>query len=322
MDFSLSRRQDALREIVALAGEHLRLLRLSNEAQYGGRPTLRVATFHSVGGSGWEKFRAFVSTLRTTVSIVSPTNVDALDRGERTPTRTEVALTFDDGFANNVRAARWLAQQGIGATFFVVPSLLGRSASEFLAYHAQHGVAAYVPVDSYEPTRGLTVAELREIRSLGHLIGLHPHAHRSLGKLDERQIAYEVDDGKSQLEQLLGERIRHFAYSFGHAADVPPGQHEHVGSRFEHQFMAVRGGNLPDRGPRCVLRDNVNLDHPPAFARFALLGGIDLRYWTERRRLAVLFGRRQPMGAGTADPPSPASGHPCAPCTVPSRAVP
>lgn len=61
----------------------------------------------------------------------------------------------------------------------------------------------------------MTSAEVKAMRQAGMQIGAHTVSHPILAKLTDEQASAEIGDSKRFLEQLLGERIRVFAYPNG-----------------------------------------------------------------------------------------------------------
>src|SRR5215471_16538777 len=87
--------------------------------------------------------------------LATPTDIDAIRDGQPTTwERDKLAFTFDDGYADHYRAACWLSDRSVAATFFVVPSFIGRSIPEYLEFH--HAVG-FAPSTS-PSTRGRDVA--------------------------------------------------------------------------------------------------------------------------------------------------------------------
>lgn len=125
--------------------------------------------------------------------------------GTDTPT---VAITFDDGYADNTDfAIPELARRNLPATYFV--------STDFVAQGKPfpHDVEAGVPL---APN---SIDELKHYRDLGIEIGAHTRSHCDLGKVTERSVAeHEIVGSAQLLEDWLGVRMRYFAFPFG----LPP----------------------------------------------------------------------------------------------------
>ena len=142
---------------------------------------------------GWLRRRGFRGV---TVSALA----DALARGESLPDRS-VAITFDDGYRDNLEVA-WplLRRHGFTATVFVVSGSVGGS-SEF---DRPHG---------YPPAAMLSSAELRELHGAGVEIGSHTVTHpESLCALRSGSLQAELADSRAALEDIVGAPVTAFAY--------------------------------------------------------------------------------------------------------------
>src|SRR5215831_15871008 len=187
---------------------------------YGGARGLRILTFHETRDADLARLKQIVEWCRRRFTMATPADADALFAGKWPHPGDRILITFDDGWESNFEAAKWLASVGVSAIFFVVPSLLGRSAEEFVAFHARNRTVPSVP-EASAGARGLTVGQLCAIRDMGHRIGAHNFAHRDLGRvhsLDE--IRYEVDNAVNDLSELLGARCDDFAIAFGMPSNV------------------------------------------------------------------------------------------------------
>jgi peptidoglycan/xylan/chitin deacetylase (PgdA/CDA1 family) len=105
-----------------------------------------------------------------------------------------VALTFDDGFADNLA----LLGLGIPATVFVVTSWLG----------GEHPEAGHAILDE---------DEIRRLAEGGIEIGAHTHTHPDLTTLSAEGARTELERSKRELEQLLQRPVDVAAYPYGHA---------------------------------------------------------------------------------------------------------
>lgn len=118
----------------------------------------------------------------------------------RLPART-VAITFDDGYVDNLSACEALARRGMCATWFIVSGFIGQT-PEWTA-------------DGRPPQRLLDASELRDMLRAGMEIGAHSVSHRRLTELDDMTLEAEVADSRSTLEALLGTPVSSFAYPYG-----------------------------------------------------------------------------------------------------------
>jgi len=116
------------------------------------------------------------------------------------PPRT-VAITFDDGYADNLLAVDALQQRGMRATFFVVTGSLG----------SQSGWRD--PDVSPQPM--LSREELRTMAEAGMEIGSHSRSHARLPDLSARETKDEVAGSRIDLEEIMGTPVKSFAYPYG-----------------------------------------------------------------------------------------------------------
>ncbi|MCC6201491.1 MAG: polysaccharide deacetylase family protein [Gammaproteobacteria bacterium] len=112
-----------------------------------------------------------------------------------------VAITFDDGFANNLDAAAALEARAMRATFFIVTGSIGQ--------------VPYWPDSGRPAGRLLNAEEIRQLDAAGMEIGAHGVDHVRLPGLTDEALAREVRDSKSALEDILGKPVTSFAYPYG-----------------------------------------------------------------------------------------------------------
>ncbi|GIH74745.1 polysaccharide deacetylase family protein [Planobispora longispora] len=105
------------------------------------------------------------------------------------PPKTIVSLTFDDGDATHVLAARMLGKRGMRGTFYVNSGNLG------------------------EDDR-LTRRQLAAIAKSGHEIGGHTLDHARLTELPPDELRAQICDDRKALMRM-GHRATTFAYPYG-----------------------------------------------------------------------------------------------------------
>jgi peptidoglycan/xylan/chitin deacetylase (PgdA/CDA1 family) len=105
----------------------------------------------------------------------------------RDPGHAQVAITFDDGCETDlVTAVPVLQASGFQATFYIVTDWVG--------------------------TLGhLSQSQVRELAQLGFEVGSHSLTHAFLPELPTSSVRRELSESKEKLEQITGERVRHFS---------------------------------------------------------------------------------------------------------------
>ena len=113
------------------------------------------------------------------------------------------ALTFDDGFADNLHAlVPLLRAHRASATVFVVSGWLGGC----------HSAPPRSPI--------LTAEELRTLAAAGVEIGSHTVTHPDLSALDYDEALAELATSKHELEGVLDAPVDVVAYPFGNANPI------------------------------------------------------------------------------------------------------
>jgi peptidoglycan/xylan/chitin deacetylase (PgdA/CDA1 family) len=118
-----------------------------------------------------------------------------------------VLLTFDDGYRD---LAEWafpvLEEAGYSGLVFVVAGLLGQNnAWDAPAGHGGH--------------RLLTADEIRSWQARGIEFGGHTRTHPRLDQIPFDQAEREIVGGKDDLEDLIQQPVRTFAYPYGMAGE-------------------------------------------------------------------------------------------------------
>ncbi|MCA9231092.1 MAG: polysaccharide deacetylase family protein [Planctomycetales bacterium] len=151
-----------------------------------------------------ELFQSQIRWLQERFDIVS------LEEGQRRIAadhndRSTVCVTFDDGYADNyAKAIPWLLEQQVPFTYFVTSDNV-QTGKPF-----DHDVANGCPLPPN------TVEQLREMADAGVEIGAHTRSHADLGSIiSETDLYDEIVGSKLDLESLLGQPVRYFAFPFG-----------------------------------------------------------------------------------------------------------
>lgn len=133
---------------------------------------------------------------------------ELLELGEQAPEKS-VAITFDDGYADNLHAALPLLEKyDCRATLYLVVDRMGRDWSASKKAHHDSGELGHEPK--------LTDDEVRVLLASGRIeLASHTLTHPNLARLDEQQKRHELVESKRQLEARFGVPVTGFAYPFG-----------------------------------------------------------------------------------------------------------
>jgi peptidoglycan/xylan/chitin deacetylase (PgdA/CDA1 family) len=114
-----------------------------------------------------------------------------------------VVFTFDDGYSDTLTmAAPLLKQYGFAATCYVVSGAVGT----YNSWDAEH-LRERKPLMSCD--------QLNQWLAAGMEVGSHSHSHRRLHELPQDVARYEIAESRTELRNMLGVPIEHFAYPFG-----------------------------------------------------------------------------------------------------------
>jgi peptidoglycan/xylan/chitin deacetylase (PgdA/CDA1 family) len=248
-----------------------------------------------------ERFRDQLEVVASLGEIV-PLQTLVQDRRRRGLT---VAITFDDGYADNaLAAAPLLAAQDAPATVFVVAGAVGSGRpfwwdrlaalifnGDGSAYWSAWERLRKLPAEQIERvleslesrrgqaadldagTRPVSEEELRSLAGGPVEIGGHTVSHPSLPSLPEASRRDEIALGRERLESLLGRPVETFAYPYG-----------------DHDAATVRLVREDGFRLACTIHENVlsRFSSPHLLPRYAV------RDWPAdelERRLAAWTGR-------------------------------
>jgi peptidoglycan/xylan/chitin deacetylase (PgdA/CDA1 family) len=197
-----------------------------------------------------------------------------------------VAITFDDGYADNHEfALPLLVEHGIEATFFLTAGFVDRDRSTLERFRFLREV-------DDEMIQPLTWGQVAEMLHAGMHVGAHSYHHPNLARLAERELAYEVTHSKRIIEDRIGREISTMAYPFGRPkVHVSPPVLEAVRrAGFGFAGTTVTRGLMARDQPLAIPRF-IATQNPVEVLREKVLGSWDL-VGTLRERAPLTIARK------------------------------
>lgn len=234
-------------------------------------------------GLATAQFAAQIRFLKKHYRIVSlPEAISQLKKGE-VPVPT-VALTFDDGYAENFLCLRAVAErERVPISLFVCTK------------HISEGNAFQHDLDKKEiGFAPLTWNQLRYFDRHDVIIGSHTRTHFDCGATEERTLAEEIVGSRDDLFRELGpQAARYFAFPKGHPNNMSAKAVEIASKSYDVFFSANGGVNYTlSSGSRELFR----CSHPDSLWELELL----MQGLLEFRDVGRSHGAQQYQGHPTA----------------------
>ena len=206
----------------------------------------------------------------------------------------QVAITFDDGYADNhIHALPLLTARGLPATFFLTAGFLERD-EQVMTRLAE---TWHTPVERLSP---LAWEQVEEMRAAGMSIGSHTWSHRNLAQIADAEVERELARSKQVLETRLSATVSAVAYPWGklrrHVTDQTFANAARVGYRLG-AFSLPRAVRESDP-PLAIPRFGVGSEPVESLAR-KVRGAIDWHGAVHERIPARLARALWPDEAGT-----------------------
>ncbi len=171
-------------------------------------------------------------------SIADFATLDELrqDQQNQSRLRLKVAITFDDGYSENMEwAIPELVRREIPCTYFVSTD------------YVENNLPFPHDVQLGQPLRPNSVAEIQQMADSGIQIGGHTRSHLDLGQVwpDER-LRSELCDSRKKLQDWTGQSIDYFAFPYGMLDNISQRAIDMVGEAGYRSFVSAYGAwNFP-----------------------------------------------------------------------------
>lgn len=242
------------------------------------RERIVVLTYHSIhsaksfASASPELFEQHIEWLAGYCDIVSFGGVvGAL--GDMDRPRPAVAITFDDGYADNHEHALPILQKyGVSATFFLTTGLIDRE-PEVIAHYQELQMA------SADEVAAMSWSQVKEMREAGMEMGGHTRTHPNLTQVPPATALLELSESKQILEERLQEPVSYTAYPFGRpkhdftTTTMDLARQSGYQAAATINYRGVRPGDDPFAIPRfAITGDSLEILKAKVFGRLDLVG--------------------------------------------------
>ncbi len=156
-----------------------------------------------------------------------------------------VAITFDDGYADNYVNLRAVTEEtGVPIGYFIATEHIS-TGKEFAHDHlfSEHGFAPN------------TWEQVRFLKDSGYEIGSHTRNHADCGAVDPEFLRAEIVGSGEDLKGQLGS-TSHFSFPFGMPHNISPAAADIACANYENVFSAYGGENFCSERQRILKRGN------------------------------------------------------------------
>jgi peptidoglycan/xylan/chitin deacetylase (PgdA/CDA1 family) len=231
----------------------------------------RILCFHGINENPTSQYAVsatnFAAQMRFLVEnyvIVSIEQLVKLLQDIKPISSNIIALSIDDGFQDfYTYGFPVLKHYAIPATVFIPTGFIGNK----LKYEKKK----VLPQSEF-----LSWDEIREMNRCGIEFGSHSVSHKSLTKLTQPELRYELEHSKSMMETEIGKEITGFAYPYGTFRDVSPSIEQLLtASGYSWAVTSNSGINKHGSNKFALRRTVIELDDGINGFKRALRGSLD-----------------------------------------------
>ena len=241
---------------------------------------MRVLLYHGIGAEDFENFSKQLDLLEQTWKFISPEDFESYLDGTLRLDQDSLLLTFDDGFKSQREVAeRVLNARGMSAIFFIITeyATLG-SGSDWRGFISKYVWPGREQASIPDHWQNMDLDDLNFLIETGHTIGSHSARHERLSKVQSSALFENIVHAGDELELLVGQPVKHFAYPFGDIDSFNKSGLEVARSRFHFVHTGIRGNNTTETRSWEIRRDSFEPTDSGNWVSAALDGLVDWKY--------------------------------------------
>ncbi len=185
------------------------LLGMMKGIRADGNNSISFIYFHSIKRKQIIPFERLIISLKEKYKFIDLFDAVTLLNKNQVLEYKYLSLSFDDGFRDNLEAARILHSHSIPATFFIVTEWINGN------LHLLDPV-----FEKYSHNeQPLTWDDVRSISRMGFSIGSHSASHCRFSDVSESKSFAELIKSKQEIEDKIGVAVHAFSFPFGRITD-------------------------------------------------------------------------------------------------------
>lgn len=195
-----------------------------------------------------QHFEMFITEMMKYFQIIGLDEAVSLIEENKKINSPKVALTFDDGFLECYdRMLPVLEKNKIKATFFINPRSIDNQNESFASEFIRNNLNVNLS------KKFMNWDMIREIHSLGHIIGSHTVSHADLKGLSALTLNEEVQGAKKIIEKEINNSCDYFAFPFGNSNYFDDKAIEAVNKFYKYGFTSGLYSNCYHEGNKQIL---------------------------------------------------------------------
>lgn len=246
---------------------------------------LRVLIYHDIKSDLQVKlFINQILSLKKEYEFISPFEFEQLIKMKIKPKKKYILLTFDDGFKSNKRIAEEVLNKlNIKALFFIISDFISMPLKSLEYEKIINNIYPNGPIKE-ELSEPMSFDDIKFLISSGHQIGSHTRSHKKLSSLvNLDDLKSELISSKTNLENIFGIKITHFAFPFGTYESIDNNSIKIISQNYEYIHSGLRGDNK--KAKELIYRDAVNPEMQVLRLKSFLSGNADFFY---KRKFKIL----------------------------------
>ncbi len=180
-----------------------------------------------------QHFELLIQKLLSCYHIISLDEAVSLITNKAIVDHPKLALTFDDGFLEcYTKMIPVLEKYKLKAAFFINPMSVENQDENFASSFIKDNLKVELS------KKFMTWDMIREIQSLGHIIGSHTFSHANLKGISPSELRKEIVLSKEEIERATGKVSNYFAFPFGNQKYFDKNSVELVNQTYDYAFTS------------------------------------------------------------------------------------